>query len=54
MARISCDGVEVAAITFEVSESGQRERFYLIRYAGGAVTTEVFDEYPQLPEEGSF
>ncbi len=54
MARISCDGVEVAAITFKVSESGQRERFYLIRYAGGAVTTEVFDEYPQLPEEGSF
>ncbi|MDE7186273.1 MAG: hypothetical protein K2O13_02035, partial [Lachnospiraceae bacterium] len=34
MARISCDGVEVAVITFEESESGQGERFYLVRYAG--------------------
>lgn len=52
IARVSCDGVEVAVIPFGASEPGQGERFYLIRNVGEDITIEVSDTYPLLPEEG--
>lgn len=54
MANISCNGVEVAVIAFGEPESGQEEKFYLIRNTGTDVTIEMFDEYPILPKEGNF
>lgn len=54
IARVSCEGAEVAVISFGESEPGQGERFYLIRNAGEDITMEVSDTYPLLPEEGSF
>lgn len=54
IARVSCEGAEVAVISFGESEPGQGERFYLIRNTGEDITTEVSDTYPLLPEEGSY
>ena len=54
MARITCDGVEVAVIAFGESETGQGEKFYLIRNVESGAVTEVFDVYPALPDEGNF
>lgn len=54
MARVSCDGAELAVIAFRESEPGEDEKFYLISYTGTDATIEVFDEYPLLPKKGDF